>query len=217
MVQSAQQIMQRGRSADAARLDPNFAYLRTTMGRHVGFAWLGSTERSPQGLIEIYYTGSGEMLRLHNGRIVGAAGFKTEWRAVRLLNAPSWSAAAEAREPVTFQRVRDVMPGYRSDVRDELVVRRIPAPGRSALRGVDPSKLMWFEEVMRPRAPTTAWFARGRGEDSDITLPAVKYAVEIAEDKETVVYSEQCLAKDLCFTWQRWSEAMQQVQRAASR
>jgi hypothetical protein len=88
----------------------------------------------------------------------------------------------------------------------------IDAPSRSALRGVDPARLTWFEERIQP-ADRAGLLRRESGADA---LPPAKYAVEIAGDKETVVYSEQCLAKDFCFTWQRWSAAMQEAQQVAA-
>ena len=102
-------------------------------------------------------------------------------------------------------RVRDVMPGYRSGVRDELRLRVIPAPARTALQRLDPQALTWFEETVQP--PPGVRFA-GLGAD---TLPPAKYAVDLSHGKATVVYSEQCLSPDFCFTWQRWSAAMQQA------
>jgi hypothetical protein len=33
--------------------------------------------------------------------------------------------------------------------------------------------------------------------------------VDLRGGKETVVYGEQCITPDICFTWQRWSAAQQ--------
>jgi hypothetical protein len=193
-----------GRTAvDAANLDPKFAYLRVTRGNRVGFLWRGSIERTPEGLVEVYYSGTGEVLRLRDGRLVGASGLATEWRRVED-RAPAWRALVTAREPAAFARVRDVMPGYRSGVRDELLLHPIEAPRRSALQVIDPRTLTWFEERTRSRGFEL------RGTPAD-TLPAARYALDLSGSEPAVVYSEQCVAKDLCFTWQRWSLAMQKA------
>jgi hypothetical protein len=99
------------------------------------------------------------------------------------------------------------MPGYRTGVRDELVLRAVEPPRRSALVGIDPATLRWFEETLRARG-----FSLLRS--SAEVLPPARYAVDFSKDQPLVLYGEQCLARDLCFTWQRWSTAMQQAQAA---
>ena len=160
-------------------------------------------------MIEVYYSSAGEVVRLQKGRIVGALGLTTEWRSVSL-TAPAWGAVAASAQPASFTRVRDVMPGYRSGVRDPLVLRVIPAPERTVLRGVDRNALTWFEERIQPTA-SSRLLSASRSE----ILPAARYAVDLTGGTETVVYGEQCLAPDLCFTWQRWSAAMQQAAASA--
>lgn len=203
-VDSVRYAVQRG-GADATTLDPQFAYLRVTRGNHVGLLWRGSIERSPQGPIEVYYGGAGEIVRLRDGRVVAVLGLPTEWRRVEVA-APTWGAAASARNSPPYTRLRDVMPGYRSAVRDELVLNLIPAPDRSALQGLDAKTLTWFEETAERRGGVFGLLG-GAPE----TLPPARYAVDLRAKEETVVYAEQCLARDLCFTWQRWSAAMQQA------
>jgi hypothetical protein len=201
-VQSLQHAVKAAR-VDDHKLDPNFAYLRVTRGRHVGLFWLGSTEQNRDGLIEVYYSGSGEVLRIQNGRLVGASGLTTEWRDVEFVDAPRWSFVARSSEPVRFARIRDVMPGYRMGVRDDLVSGRMDPPSRTRLVGLEPGKLTWFEERFD--------VARGvrTGNRVPEVLPPTRYAVAIQGNTEIVVYAEQCLAPDFCFTWQRWSQAMQ--------
>ena len=206
-VDSVLHVARRGSPTDDIRLDPAFPYLRTTMGGSVGFAWLGNTEQNVHGAVEAFYSRSGEMIRLQNGRILTALGFTTEWRKVEWPRVPGWSTIAKGDAPASFVRVRDVMPGYRTGLREAVTLRRIDPPDRSALRGVDPATLTWFEERVQP-------VDRGVS-GSDELLPPARYGVEIAGAAETVVYSEQCLAKDFCFTWQRWSAAMQEAQKIA--
>lgn len=203
-VESLQEVVRTRRPVEPAKLDPNFEYLRVTRGSQVGLMWRGAVEPSPEGPVEVYYSGSGEVLRLRAGRLVGVWGVATEWRQVTDF-APAWALVVKAREPVAFARVRDVMPGYRSGVRDELALRRVTAPERTTLRGVDPNALAWFEETMQARSAF-----RLPGTVSEILPPAL-YAVDVAGEHPVVVYSEQCLAPDFCFTWQRWSAAVQQA------
>lgn len=201
-IDSARQLISKSDQTSAAQLDPKFAYLRVTRDSHVGLLWRGNLERSTEGEVEVYYGSGGEIVRLRDGRVVGALGLNTEWRRVEV-GATDWAALARAGKPTTLVRVRDVMPGYRSGVRDELRLRVIPAPARTALQRLDPQALTWFEETVR--SPSAGPFAGLRSE----ALPPAKYALDLAGGKAAVVYSEQCLSPDFCFTWQRWSAAMQ--------
>lgn len=191
-------VVSKDTTVSAVRLDPRFRYLRISIDGRSALFTLGYLDPHPQGTIEVWYSALREVLRMQNGRIVGATGAATEWRNVALPKLPSWSELAVAGSPSRWVRVRDVMPGYRYGVPDSLVLRVTPPPARSALQDIDPAGLTWFEEVLDPDAPG--------GAEANF-LPTARYAVQFANGMETVVYGEQCLARDFCFTWQRWSPA----------
>ena len=182
--------VRRGQELDGSGLNPNFRYLRVTVEGRVAFLALGNEDGHPQGTIEVWYSAEREVLRLQNGRIVGATGLTTEWRNVAVSGLPSWSGIALAAGPVRWTRTRDVMPGYRFGVLDMLRARVVQPPAKSRLQGVDPNGLAWFEEQTEAGANA---------------LPRALYAVDLRDGKETVVYSEQCLVSALCFTLQRWT------------
>jgi hypothetical protein len=209
-VESIRQVV-RPSAAPVTPLDPKFNYVRVTRGSHVALLWRGSTEQGANGLVEVYYSSSGEVIRILDGRIVGALGLQTEWRKVTL-SPPQWRAAAEAPNGVPFERMRDVMPGYRSGVREDMTVQPIAAPRRTALRGIDAAALSWFEEHSRTAAAASA---RWSSDATTRPLPPARYAVDFSTTPEQVVYTEQCLAPDLCLTFQRWSAAQQQASAAA--
>ncbi len=71
-------------------------------------------------------------------------------------------------------------------MRDTLVLAVVPPPSSAKLIGIDPAKLVWFEE--RTESST------------DEALPPARYAVE----GNRVVYGEQCVSRESCFRWQRW-------------
>ncbi len=194
----------RNPAVDKARLNPNFHYLRVTVRGHVALLALGNVDSHPRGPVEVWYSAEREVLRLQNGRLVGAVGLTTEWRNVTLPELPSWFAAAHADRAYQWSRTRDVMPGYRFGVKDTLSLRVVDAPQRSALQGLDPQRLTWFEERVASGPVTGFSGISGSGVGADAVLPPARYAVEIRGGEETVVYGEQCLAADLCFTWQRW-------------
>ncbi len=171
-------------AAAPVRLNPAYPYLRVQIeNREVYFAQ-GYQDRSPAGPVEVWYSAGGEVLRLRDGRVVGASGMKTEWLAVRLEGLPVWDGIGARAE---FKRHRDVSPGYRYGLREVMSIYPIAAP-RSNLKNIDPASLRWFEEV----APASS------------ALPPVRYAVRDLSGRTVVVYSEICLDANLCFSWQRW-------------
>jgi len=147
---------------------------------------LGATEAAPGGPVEVWYASDGELMRLQNGRLLGITGLAPEWRRVALPEMPGWRELAARGDAFRWERVRDVMPGYRYGVNDKLVLAAAAAPRSSNLLGIDPQQLVWFEE---------------RNESStEATLPPARYAIQ----GDRVIYAEQCVARGRCFTWQRW-------------
>jgi hypothetical protein len=171
---------------DSAKLDARYRYLRVQHPAGVSGMILGAVESSPTGAIEVWYASDGELIRLDNGRLTGNTGIQPEWRNVTLPSFPPWSKLAALAVPFRWERVRDVMPGYRYGERDKLVIQVVPPPSSSGLIGIDPKQLVWFEE-------------RVEGSTSE-PLPPARYAVQ----GDRVVYGEQCLSRESCLKWQRW-------------
>lgn len=189
----------RGAGSSAPQLNPNFRYIRVTLQGRSVFLALGNEDKHVNGLVEVFYSANREVLRLQNGRVAGATGLTTEWRAVLLDEAPKWREVIGSAKPQQWVRVRDVMPGYRYGVRDQLELRPAQPVQNVALQGFDPQRLAWFEERVIP-----ATYAASGNVSSEFSLPTARYAVAVLNGQETVVYGEQCLAPDLCFAWQRW-------------
>lgn len=181
------QTVRGGRAeSDASRLDPRYRYLRLTHDGGVAFLLLNFEDRHPNGAVQVWYSGDRHVFRFQNGRLVGNTGFLPEWRAVNGPQLPSWSALAGQSMPFSWERTRDVMPGYRFGLRDKLVLSRVAPPRSSSLVGIDAQRLVWFEERTEP--------------GSSEMLPPARYAV----DGDNVIYGEQCVSPQNCFKWQRW-------------
>jgi len=176
---------------DQSSLSGDVSYIRLQIdGREVYLA-LGYVDEHPRGPVEVWYSEGREVLRLQGGRLVGTAGLSTEWRGVVMPELPSWRAMVAGHR---WTRQRDVMPGYRMGVTDTLEVRGISAPKGVKLVGFEGVELAWFQET-----------ARTVPDEPALRLPPVRYAVHVGEDgTETVVFAEQCVAADLCFSWQLW-------------
>ncbi len=169
---------------ETVHLNPQYRYLRLVVdGRPLILAQSKSNplEGSP------WFSAAGEVLRFRDGRVVGATGLLTEWRAVQLPDLPSWTALEKNSRPLDWTRVRDVMPAYRYGIADHLRVQPVPPPRGSQLKGVDPHSLWWFrEQDLAPKNP----------------LPPAWYGVDPSSGQ--VIYGSVCLDSQLCFTRQRW-------------
>lgn len=164
--------------------DPRFEYLRLVTGGRTLYLARGNWEDHHR--VSVWYSASGEVLRFRDGRLVGATGLFIEWRAVRLPTLPSWDELANQSIPYTWQRERDVMPGYRYGVVDHLTLQRVAPPTRSDLTGIPATSLIWFKET----------------DGGAIPLPPAWYAWD-PRSKE-VLYGLVCLDATLCFSWQHW-------------
>lgn len=203
LLQSAQYAFQRDSTVSRVQLNPNFRYLRVTVGNRTVLLVLGYEESHLQGAIQVWYSAQREVLRIQNGRVIGAVGLTTEWHNVVLPELPRWSELARIAGDKRWVRTRDVLPGYHFGVRDALALHVSPPPFKSALQNLDPKTLTWFEERIEPNE------MGGPGAKEHV-LPPARYAVAFRDSADTVVYGEQCLASDLCFTWQRWPAVAQQ-------
>ncbi len=197
---AAQQMLKGGSSqaVDNAELPAGGYFLRVITGGHTAMLALERVEPHPNGRILVWTSGLGEVLRVQEGRLIGATGLRTEWVQVTIPPLPDWPVIAARAKPLQWVRTRDLRPGYRFGVSDFLTLRPIPAPESSELRILDPKSLSWFEE--RFENPPAAGAP---------VLPAARYAVRLST--ETVVYAEQCLAPDLCLIWQRWTSELQEA------
>lgn len=185
------QLVPNSKSVDSAKLDSRFHYLRVTVNGKVVLLASGTVNIDAPDAMSVWYSADREVLRFQNGRLVAAVGLISEWRNVRVPVLPEWNELVQNSTPLSWTRFRDVMPGYRYDLADDLILQRIPAPNDSELKALEPSSLVWFEERM---VHTT---------DRDV-LPAARYAVAISKTNERVVYGEQCISKNFCFSWQQW-------------
>jgi hypothetical protein len=177
-----------GQQVDATPLNPKLRYLRLTVQGRVILLVLGYKEPHDLGPIETWYSAEGEVLRMQNGRILSTTGLQVDWRAVRHKEQPSWAHLLE-HNSLQFKREIDEMPGYRFGIEQKLSLYQIPTPNNALLKGLTPSDLRWFEEKVL---------------DQNHGLPSARYGLQMKDGQPAVVYADQCLSKDFCFTWQIW-------------
>ena len=190
MAQMLHHAIPQSDNSERSQFDPAYHYLRVAVGDNVIFMASDTPDVDSKKYVNVWYSAGREVLRFQNGRLVAAVGLATEWRRVVIPELPAWSVLAVAKEPVRWMRIRDVMPGYRFGVHESLLLRRIPPPNDSQIKKIDPQQLTWFEERIETQ----------QADD----LPLARYAVDLRDTKESVVYGEQCVSAKLCFSWQRW-------------
>jgi hypothetical protein len=170
--------------------NPAFKYLRVTAYGRTAFLVMGYVD----GANQTWYSAKGEMLKVNEGRLVGAAGLETEWRQVQFASLPTWSSVVNNSHLGTwsFQRTLDVMPGYKSGVMQRLRLKSVSFQevqgvlGKQVLPWAAKPQLLWFQEA------------------SDSELPHSYYAVDAAKASPEVVFTYQCLSAKLCMSLEPW-------------
>jgi hypothetical protein len=167
-------------------LNPKYRYLRVQIDERAIFMVLGYIDQTPNGPVEVWYSSESDVLRLRDGRVVGANIKRgVNWLSVYFTNFPSWNMVGEQAE---FERIRDESPGYRYGIKERLLIHPIPPPGDTNLQLVSTKSLTWFEEIVR----------------GDEVIRPARYA--LSQDGENrVIYGEQCLSSAYCFSWQTWA------------
>jgi Group 4 capsule polysaccharide lipoprotein gfcB, YjbF len=161
-----------------------FEYLLLEIdGRKTAMA-LGSREQVVDaGRVKVHerwYSGHREMIHMVDGRIHTALGLTVEWRGQRSAP-PHWAALAGSVQPESWQRVLDLMPGYRFGQTDLIQTQASTVPrGAPSL----PAGTQWFSDTVRSPQPLGGDWV---------------YTQYFALQQGTVVYSEQCLSPEVCF------------------
>lgn len=189
--QSLRQIVPPPTAPEKADFPPPYRYLRLEIDGRVIFLASDTPQADQPGATVTWYSAGREVLRLREGRLVAAVGMREEWRVVSLPELPQWAVLVDREVPLRWVRQRDVMPGYRFGVEDALVLQKVAPPQASALKGLAPGALVWFEE-------------RFVHAESPEALPVARYAVQRDGGTARVVYGEQCVSLTVCFSWQRW-------------
>ena len=187
----ADSISKSGNNIDSLQLNPKFRYLRVTVNHRSALLVLGYTENYKEGNVEIWYSDSGQVLRLQNGRVLGTVGLETDWLNVNYVSLPSWGKVTQ-NQSISYQRKRDQMPGYRFGISESLTISPIPPPTDSEIVPISYKQLKWYQEV-----------SSGQSDSSK----SARYAVLEKNGDLKVVYSDQCLSEKFCLSWQLWPSA----------
>lgn len=178
---TAVHFIQRGSSVSVGGFAPGFEYLEVEwQGRKSSLA-LGYREVNGSTVVDHWYSGHGEMIKLVNGRIAQVLGMTSEIRSATE-KAPEWSELMSHRLPIVWVQSKDTMPAYRYGVKEYVISQQVSATRVEASTAALASH--WFlEEVKSKDATGKTWI----------------YQQKFAVANNVVVYSEQCVAPDMCF------------------
>lgn len=171
------------------QLDSRFRYLRVQYNQLPAvYMALGFVDVQANHSIQTWYSADGEVIQLHDGRIVGTVGIPHDWTNVKFSALPSWNELASGK-PLTYTRQRDSKVGYAYNTTDTVQAVRHGATTQ-------------FPSTA-PQLPETAWWV----EETTPALPTAYVAVLPTIDGPTWVYSYQCLTPQVCLSMQPWPPA----------
>jgi len=168
--------------AASATYQPGLEYLQVSLnGRYAAMA-LGYRQTQGVDVHEHWYSGQREMVYLVNGRVVEVQGMTHELRK-QSDKVPSWHDLAESKRPLVWSRSKDLMPGYRYGQVEYIISQRVEPTQQEAALVNQPAQ--WFiEQVKSKTADGREWL----------------YNETYAVVNNQVIYSEQCVAPELCLT-----------------
>jgi hypothetical protein len=180
------------RTVIPAQLNPAYRYLKVDVKDHPSaLLVLGYLEPSPQGDVEVWYSAEREVLKVQNGRLVGTAGLEVDWRHVGYVQQPAnWAWVFQSPAVLLhYERVRDVMPGYRMGIHEQMQAS-VATPPAYVLPQFMPANAIWVQEQVSGIDPSV--------------LPAAWFAVASVNGQAAVVASYQCLSVSVCLRLQPW-------------
>lgn len=170
-----------------ARLAPGHEYMQVRVDGRESVLALGrrvavqAGDAAAQAEDEYWYSPQSELIQLRDGRLWRVVGMTSEWRRQQA-RPPAWAEVPEGGEAVLWTRQVDRMPGYRWSEQDRVRTRRMQA-APSAVPAAQGAHLQWFEEQVQTRD--------GAGRE----WVFVQY---FGLSQGRVVYSQQCVDRDLC-------------------
>jgi hypothetical protein len=153
---------------------------------------------TPQGEVvdEYWYSSDRELLVLRNGRIHTVWGMPIEWRDNQS-EPPSWQQVLSTSQVNSWQRVRQEMPNYRVGIQDAISTQVLNNP---------PTLDGFATELMSDISPSVKanlkW-VQDRIETTNNLGAHWSFTQVFAIDQNQVIYSEQCIAHNLCVRFKK--------------
>jgi hypothetical protein len=141
---------------------------------------------------EHWYSATGELLVLRDGRFHTVFGMPTEWRANRSAP-PAWSSFEAQASTQHWVRTRDEMPNYRYGLQDHVASTALAEPPKLEAKAL---------ELSPPKGPQVLW-VQDQVKSTKANGTPWTYTQRFALENKQVVYSEQCISPTLCFRFRK--------------
>ena len=165
---------------ESPQFDPRFNYLYVTLQNRSTYLAGSPVSES----LEHWYSALSDEITLSQGRIIDIHGTLTEWHRVHFTHLPSWASLLNHRQSVTYSRIRDQMPGYLVNEKEELRLTPLTTAPILTLRFHNANQLIWFEETNLTNSQLQPSF----------------YALAQTQSTVQVVFTYTCLAPHYCLS-----------------
>lgn len=147
---------------------------------------------------EVWFSGSGQYIKLRAGRIVATFGLSgTNWQNTHVNPAwPEWSAVSQGGSTLT--RTRSTLPAYHFGIQEQLRIDAIDKPTQ-ALASLMPG-------ATDDKAHNWRWFRESVVSRDGNPLPPSLFATAYIQGTVVVAFSRQCLSEDFCLQLMRWPQ-----------
>ena len=162
-------------------LNPNYRYLLIQQNEQESLlVWVGN-EQSLVGVLSVWVSADGVVVRLCEGRLIGISELKRRWQIIERRSVVSQDdAQLNAR---WVQQISDLIPDYEMGHVQLLALRSLSPPKYSAWF-LNHESLSWFEEYEVSSGLQTAVFAM--------------------TDEQKIVGGQRCMTPTWCVRWQSW-------------
>ena len=173
------------------KLNPSFEYITVELDGRTSRLVLGYREFVQGKPLEHWYSGAGEMLEMFDGRVHKALGMTLEIRGNKG-RPPAWESFNDTRQTQVWTREIDIMPGYRYGVEEEITTVKLSKDNLPVQKTKYPKDAIWFQDRVITK---------------DIQGKKQQFQQLFAVLNNRVIYSEQCLHKNMCMSFQRDQQA----------
>lgn len=146
---------------------------------------------------EVWYSGSGQSIKIRDGRIVSTQGLEVDWKDVS--SAPSWPLwPSVPPQGTTITRTRSAMPEYDMGIQETLRIFPTAKPVSlltDSITGASDEKAAHWR-----------WYAESVASSTRTRLPDAVFATANVRGTTVVAYSKQCLSDTYCLHIMRWPQ-----------
>lgn len=179
-------------------LSPATWYLKVQVpGTPPALLVFGYLEQHTTPPTEVWFSGSGQFIKLRAGRVVATHGLNINWQDVAATpDWPQWNQVPT--NGIGFTRLRSTVQDYDAGIREFVHLAPIDAPPNEVstlIPGASDTK-----------AAQWRWYSESVLSSPRVKLPPAIFATAKVQDYTVVAYSQQCLSDTFCLHIMRWPQ-----------